>query len=67
MNFWKKLAIDLLFCALFYVLYKLLGFELAVIIGLAQIVSHLVQKEYKKKPASVHTIYSPTQKNKFKF
>ena len=68
MNFWKKLSIDLLICVLFYVLYIFIGFELTVILGLALIISHLLQKEYKKKfePASVHTIYSP-QKNKFKF
>jgi hypothetical protein len=49
MSFWKSLLIDFSFVALYILFYYILGFELTVILALANIVSDLTKKEYPKK------------------
>lgn len=67
MPFWKSLLIDLIFISLYFIAYKLLGFELTVIFALGQIFSNMVKKEYPKKvqPPS-RNVYVP-QKRKIRF
>lgn len=67
-KFIKKLLIDLFFIAIYFTLYKLLGFEVTIVVAIGQICSHLVQngRPNKVDAPAVHTIYSP-QKNKVKF
>lgn len=57
MSFFKKLLIDIVFITLYYIFYKIIGFELTIIIALGQIVSHLVQKEYPKKTQPHKQVY----------
>ena len=47
MSFWKNFFIDLTFIVLYYVMYKLFGFELTVIIALGQIMGAILQREKK--------------------
>ncbi len=49
MSFWKSLLIDFSFVALYLIFYYILGFELTVILALANIISDLTKKEYPKK------------------
>ena len=49
MTFWKSLLIDFSFIVIYFLFYKFLGFELTVILALANIVSDLTKKEYPKK------------------
>lgn len=49
MPFWKSLLIDFSFIAIYYLFYMFLGFELTVILALANIISDLTKKEYPKK------------------
>lgn len=66
MSFLKSLLIDLLFITVYYILYKFLGFELMVIFALSQIVSHLIKKEYPKKPKNIKQVYvQPKTRMKF--
>lgn len=64
MSFWKKVLLDLFFVVFYYILYKILGFEFAVIIALAQIISHLIQKEYPKKSPQMRSFYSTQKRNR---
>lgn len=65
MPFWKSLLIDFSFVLLYYLFYHFLGFEITVVLVLAQIMSHLVQKEYPKKPNTKKMVYTP-QKRKLR-
>lgn len=57
MKFIKSLLIDLIFAILYYIIYKICGFEISVIVALAQIISHLVQKEVPKKTQPHKQLY----------
>jgi len=68
MPFWKKLLIDIIFIAIYYIFYKVIGFELTVIIALGQILSTILQKDYHKKSLPPPTsTYRFQQKGKVKF
>ena len=60
MPFWKKFLIDLLFFATYSAMYHFIGFEITVIIALAQIVSSLAVKDYSKKvtPLTKKSVYA---------
>ena len=47
MSFWKNFFIDLTFIVLYYVMYKLFGFEITVVIALGQIMGAILQREKK--------------------
>lgn len=64
MPFWKSLLIDFSFIAIYFLFYTFLGFELTVILALANIVSDLTKKEYPKKtqtPAKQMYVQSKTR------
>ena len=52
MSFFKSIFIDLVFVIIYFIFYKTIGFELTVILGIAQLISHLAKSEYPKKPKS---------------
>jgi hypothetical protein len=64
---WKKLLIDLSFILLYGTMYHFIGFEFTAIIVLAQIMGHLIQKDYPTKPKLPPTTYRYQQKGKVKF
>jgi len=48
MSFWKSLLRDLLYISIYIIFYHILGFELTVIMALAQILSDLSKMMIKK-------------------
>lgn len=59
MPFWKRILIVLSFCLLYTIMYYIIGFELTVIVGIANIISDLVIKDYPKK------VVPPTKKSMY--
>jgi len=58
MSFWKKRLLDFINIILFIALYYFIGFELTVIIGLAQISSNLSKTDVLKKPSNLPVFYT---------
>jgi len=48
MSFWKSLLRDILYISIYIIFYYILGFELTVIISLAQILSELSTMKIRK-------------------
>jgi hypothetical protein len=65
MSFWKTLLVDISFVTLYYVMWKIMGFELTVIIALAQVMGAIVMQEEHKKPkppVQTKTVYVPQKR-----
>ena len=66
----KKILMNMFFIALYYIIYKIGGFEVSVIVALGQIMSSLTQSEYKiykkvKTPPIKQVYMQPTTRMKF--
>lgn len=67
-KFFNSLFIDIVFCVLYFLMYKFLGFEYMVIIALGTIVSTLLQQDRReqKRNQSPRQFYTQS-KNRIKF